>query len=136
MLMSAYQKSASRTMADDDSDLQAAVYAMGLAGEAGEVVDYLKKVLGHGHELDTKKLTDEIGDVLWYIAALASHYKLDLDNVAHFNLAKLERRYPQGFDHSASRNRRPAGMDCDHDKSFWDGSLNACAACRDGVVNR
>jgi NTP pyrophosphatase (non-canonical NTP hydrolase) len=41
--------------------------AMGLAGEAGEVCDLLKKHLLHGKELDRDELNKELGDVLWYL---------------------------------------------------------------------
>ena len=78
---------------------------LGLAGEAGEVVDHLKKHLHHGHELDRDKLVKEAGDVLWYLAALATLLGVDLSEVAQRNVDKLIRRYPQGFTHEASRNR-------------------------------
>lgn len=44
--------------------------AMGLAGEAGEVADLLKKVLFHDRELDRDKLIQELGDVRWYLECL------------------------------------------------------------------
>ena len=85
--------------------LQEAGHALGLAGEAGEVVDYLKKVIFHGHKLDVDKLTEELGDVLWYIAAIASVYDIELEQVASENLSKLWHRYPNGFDPKRSQER-------------------------------
>lgn len=38
---------------------------MGMAGEAGECVDHLKKSMFQGHELDREKLKKELGDVMW-----------------------------------------------------------------------
>lgn len=58
------------------------VAALGLVGEAGEVAELIKKALGHGHPLDTDKLGEEMGDLLWYVAETASACALDLDEVA------------------------------------------------------
>jgi NTP pyrophosphatase (non-canonical NTP hydrolase) len=74
-----------------------AVHALGLAGEAGEVVDMLKKHWGHKKPLDRDALRKELGDVLWYVAALAEQFDMDLENVAECNVAKLNARYPNGF---------------------------------------
>jgi NTP pyrophosphatase (non-canonical NTP hydrolase) len=79
--------------------------AMGLAGEAGEVVDLLKKHHFHGHDLDCDKLADELGDVLWYVADLCKTHGLDMGAVMARNLDKLARRYPEGFSQERSRNR-------------------------------
>lgn len=84
------------------SDNERASYALGLAGEAGEVCDLLKKAWGHGHALDAEKLKKELGDVLWYVAALAEQHGLRLSDVAEANVAKLSARYPQGFSTAAS----------------------------------
>jgi len=84
-----------------------ASFAMGLAGEAGEVVDLLKKHLGHGHDLDADKLTKELGDVLWYVSAIAQSAGLELGDIARANVEKLRKRYPDGFSVEASRNRKP-----------------------------
>lgn len=80
--------------------------ALGLAGETGEVVDYLKKTLFHGHPMDEMKLADELGDVLWYLSALATRYGFSLEFVARRNIAKLAKRYPEGFSTEASIARR------------------------------
>lgn len=87
-------------------EMRVATFAMGLAGEAGEVVDILKKHLGHGHPLDKEKLKKELGDVLWYIAALALANDLHLEDIANANVAKLKERYPEGFSSERSINRR------------------------------
>jgi NTP pyrophosphatase (non-canonical NTP hydrolase) len=71
--------------------------AMGLAGEAGEVVDLLKKDLFHGKPADAERVEDELGDVLWYLDGLAEYFCLSLQEVADGNVAKLKARYPDGF---------------------------------------
>jgi NTP pyrophosphatase (non-canonical NTP hydrolase) len=81
-------------------------YSMGLAGEVGEVVDYLKKVLFHGHPLDEEKLKYELGDVLHYIAGLCTMYGFRLEEIATMNILKLQERYPVGFRSEDSQNRK------------------------------
>ena len=87
------------------SALNAACFALGLAGESGEVADLIKKGIGHGHDVPLDKLTSELGDVLWYVAAVAKCYGLTLEEVAAYNVAKLRKRYPDGFSHAASIGR-------------------------------
>jgi NTP pyrophosphatase (non-canonical NTP hydrolase) len=82
-----------------------AVMALGLTGEAGEVADLIKKHIGHGHPLDSVKLVKELGDVLWYLAAICDALNTSLDHVAVTNIEKLKARYPDGFTHAASNNR-------------------------------
>jgi NTP pyrophosphatase (non-canonical NTP hydrolase) len=82
-----------------------AVACMGLAGEAGEVIDYLKKWVGHGHEIDKEHVKKELGDVLWYVSEIATALGLNLQEIAMLNAEKLRKRYPDGFAVERSRNR-------------------------------
>ena len=70
--------------------------AIGLAGEAGEVADKVKKVLrdnsGIFDDLRKIEIAKEIGDVLWYCALLSNNIGYDLDFIAKMNLVKLEDR--------------------------------------------
>ena len=81
------------------------VSALGIAGESGEIVDLIKKVLYHDHELDTDKLCKEIGDLLWYFVLLCETTGLTLEQVMETNVAKLRKRYPEGFDAQRSQQR-------------------------------
>ena len=72
-------------------------WAMGLAGEAGETCDYLKKVVFHGHPLDVNFLKKELGDILYYVAMTAAAAGISLGEIATDNRAKLVARYPDGF---------------------------------------
>ncbi|MFA6911098.1 MAG: nucleoside triphosphate pyrophosphohydrolase family protein [Candidatus Cloacimonadaceae bacterium] len=81
-------------------------YVFGLVGEVGETVDLLKKFFYHGHEIDKQKLKGELGDILWYVAAIATLFELDLQDIALCNVEKLSRRYPNGFNSQASANRK------------------------------
>lgn len=73
------------------------VHAMGLAGEAGEVVDLLKKILGHAKPYDRDDIGRELGDVIWYAVAIALDLGLSVEQVMGLNEAKLKARYKEGF---------------------------------------
>ena len=77
--------------------VEQALDAIRLGVGAGAVADRLKKHFGHGLPLDRDKLTKELGDVLWYVAAIARQYQIPLTRVVAENVAKLEARYPGGF---------------------------------------
>jgi NTP pyrophosphatase (non-canonical NTP hydrolase) len=70
---------------------------LGLAGEAGEVANIVKKIQrDHGGEVTDAtraKLKDELGDVLWYISACADELGLTLAEIAGYNVEKLARRH-------------------------------------------
>lgn len=78
---------------------------MGLNGEAGEAIELVKKFMFQGHELDYEKLTEELGDALWYIAEAAYAIGVPLDIIARDNLKKLDKRYPKGFSEDDSVHR-------------------------------
>ena len=98
MHLSDYQQSAQRTrnpaLSERDRALDAAA---GLAEEAGEVLGLVRKHLMQQKPLDRDALLLELGDVLWCLAAVASDYDLDLEQVALANVAKLRARHPGGF---------------------------------------
>lgn len=79
---------------------------MGLNGEAGECQEIVKKAMFHGHSLDVEALLLEAGDVLWYLTELCNELGISVDTIAKLNLQKLKNRYPDGFTHEASRERK------------------------------
>jgi NTP pyrophosphatase (non-canonical NTP hydrolase) len=89
----AYQAAAKKTTIYPD-DAKVVYPAMGLAGEAGEVCNKIKKITRGDVKLDEIKddLAGEIGDVLWYVSALCSDMDLSLGDVARLNLDKLNGR--------------------------------------------
>lgn len=72
-------------------------HGLGLAGECGEVCDKLKKALWHKVPYELEDMKKELGDVLWYVTALASDHGFKLSDVAQTNVEKLKKRYPRGF---------------------------------------
>jgi NTP pyrophosphatase (non-canonical NTP hydrolase) len=89
MSLNEYQKMAAKTAIYKST--HAVLYpALGLAGEAGEVANKIKKMLRDA------AIAAEIGDVLWYIAALSRDLNIDLHDVAMQNLEKLYGRKSRG----------------------------------------
>lgn len=107
MKLSEYQKLSERTLPDYVSKLEKSIsnYSMGLAGESGEVIDALKKSFHHGHILDLYAVEEELGDVLHYVAGIATMLGLSLENIATGNIEKIRKRYPKGFSSHDSINR-------------------------------
>ena len=74
--------------------------ALGLTNEAGEVAGKLKKVFRDKNgqiNAETKAaLKAELGDVLWYLAQVATELDLTLDEIAEYNIEKLYSRLERG----------------------------------------
>ena len=101
-----YQELANRSAgAGGNGERRLIVSALGLAGEAGEFANLVKKMTAHGHPFDPQALDDELGDVLWYLAEAATAAGLSLEEIANNNVKKLLKRYPDGFSEEQSRNR-------------------------------
>jgi NTP pyrophosphatase (non-canonical NTP hydrolase) len=101
MKMIYYQSESQRTVAYRDKKIPPVVYcALGLAGEAGEVANKIKKVYrdedGEFSLEKEEELAKELGDVLWYVAALANELGFSLAWVAEENLNKLKSRQERG----------------------------------------
>lgn len=101
--MNEYQADAAKTMI---YKWKVIYPALGLANEAGEVLGKIKKLI-RDNDVDFKgnstipahkkqELGDELGDVLWYVAALSKDLGLDLNTVAHMNHVKLLSRQERG----------------------------------------
>jgi NTP pyrophosphatase (non-canonical NTP hydrolase) len=99
MDLSEYQRESRRT-AEYPREAWLAYPALGLAGEAGEVAEHAKKAIrdDEGKVNDERRaaMSKELGDVLWYVAQLASELDLSLDDIARQNLEKLFSRQARG----------------------------------------
>lgn len=78
---------------------------LGLVGEAGEVAEKLKKSFRDNAVLDKDDMMKELGDVLFYVAALANLYGGTLQEVAELNVSKLESRQKRGVLQGSGDNR-------------------------------
>lgn len=79
---------------------------MGLAGEAGEVIDLVKKFKFHKKPMDKDKLLKELGDVRWYLELIAISIDSTVEEIEQLNIKKLTERYPNGFNPKDSELRR------------------------------
>ena len=108
-----YQKKAAKyDLFEVSSDLKEVGFiekVLGLTGEAGETADKIKKILrdkdGMVSDKDRESVTKELGDVLWYVAAIARYLGVDLSEVAEGNINKLESRYQRNKLHGAGDER-------------------------------
>jgi NTP pyrophosphatase (non-canonical NTP hydrolase) len=104
--MDSYIQEVLRTYAGDDTwEDKLTLGALGLAGEAGEVVDIVKKWRYQGHGFDASRFREEMGDVLWYLALMCSAFGWTLDDVMVVNIRKMREHYPNGFSSIHSRCR-------------------------------
>jgi NTP pyrophosphatase (non-canonical NTP hydrolase) len=117
MKMNKYQRLCELTQGDhEDFHMELLNVALGAAGEAGEIADLVKKHVFHGHDFAPEKLIEEAGDNLFYLSWLASALNVTLDYIAEQNIAKLQRRYPDGFSYEASRNRDESKVEA---TAYW-----------------
>ena len=91
-----YQTEAKKTAIYPDVGFNLVYPTLGLNGEAGEIAEKVKKLIRDGSGEQTyefrEAITKELGDVLWYVAALCSELGVSMSLVAANNLAKLTDR--------------------------------------------
>jgi NTP pyrophosphatase (non-canonical NTP hydrolase) len=109
MDLNEYQKRARETAVYPNMGSEFTYPALGLAGEAGEIANKLKKVVRDNGGILTdqvrQSVSDELGDVLWYIAQLATEMGTDLNTVAQKNVDKLASRMERGVIAGSGDNR-------------------------------
>jgi NTP pyrophosphatase (non-canonical NTP hydrolase) len=100
MLISEYQELSRRTATYPGAGDNIVYPTLGLAGEAGEVAEKVKKLLRDDDGVMSRErrgaLAGELGDVLWYVAQVATEAGLDLEEIAQGNLDKLLSRQRRG----------------------------------------
>jgi len=90
-----YQEKANRTLYGDEQVLTNC--ALGLAGEARQLIYLIKDYTFKGKKLDKEKMIHEMGDVLWYLSQIAQWADIPFDEVAKNNIETLNKRYPHGY---------------------------------------
>jgi NTP pyrophosphatase (non-canonical NTP hydrolase) len=82
--------------------------SIGMASEAGEFSDIIKKIVFQGKEVNEETIRHlklELGDVMWYISQACMALNVSLEEVIRMNIEKLEKRYPGGFEAVRSNNK-------------------------------
>ena len=104
-----YQKKSRKTALYPNRGKNFVYPTLGLAGEAGEIAEKIKKVFrDDGGKITKEKKEDlekELGDVLWYLSQIATEVALKLDKIADKNLKKLASRKKRGTLHGSGDNR-------------------------------
>ena len=106
MMLNEYQEKSKRTIPEGLSVRESMLNAaLGICGEAGECADAIKKWQYQGHPYPNKNIIEELGDVMFYVAMMATSAGVSLEDVASKNIGKLKARYPDKFDPERSINR-------------------------------
>lgn len=102
MTFTDYQREAAATAMYPDIGQNLAYPTLGLCGEAGEVAEKIKKYMRDGRERIgsweelRQTVRKELGDVLWYVSAVANELDLSLQDIATANIEKLQSRKARG----------------------------------------
>lgn len=109
MTFSEYQQSSRATAVYNDLGKNFIYPTLGLASEAGEVAGKVKRIArDHGGEITDQVregIHNELGDVLWYLAQLATEFNMTLEEIAASNIAKLTSRKERGVLHGSGDQR-------------------------------
>ncbi len=109
MTFGEYQREARKTAVYPNLGSNVYYPALGLAGEAGEVCEKIKKIMrdDDGQVSDEKRaaVSKELGDVLWYVANTAAEFNLHMEDIAGQNIEKLQSRKERGVLKGSGDNR-------------------------------
>ena len=97
-----YQLAAAETdQVTEDDEKSKLVPMLGLAGEVGTLLSEYKKYLrdGGAHQRFEEEVAEDLGDLLWYIANVATKFGLDLSDISKANLEKVNKRWPSRQTH-------------------------------------
>ena len=100
------------SLASDDLNIESPAIlhsVLGIAGEAGELVDAIKKNVVYHSPLDMDNVKEELGDLLHYIMRLTTACGWTFQDVIDTNVAKLQIRYPNGYSNEAAIARADKG---------------------------
>ncbi|MBE9390347.1 nucleoside triphosphate pyrophosphohydrolase family protein [Vagococcus salmoninarum] len=90
-----YQSLANRTLHGNEQVLTNC--ALGLASEAGQVLEVIRNYTFENHQMDQEELIKEMGDVLWYLSQIAEWANIPFEEVAKQNIDMLQQRYPERY---------------------------------------
>ena len=89
---------------DDLTPTQAFVLhmAIGVSGEAGELLDAIKKFAIYQKPLDFTNLVEELGDIEFYLEGIRQAFSLDREDILKANIVKLRKRYGERYTNAAA----------------------------------
>lgn len=106
MTIDSYQDHAYQAIQEHESRKDEMLnWAVGLSEECGEVLGLIKHEMWAKEQPSKEEYAKEMGDVLWYLSALAVTLDIDLNTVALLNLYKLEKRHGKEFSVEGSHER-------------------------------
>ena len=76
--------------------------AVGVSGEAGELLDAIKKHCVYQKQINMDNVIEEAGDILFYLTGLLNDLNISLDDCIKANISKLSKRYPNGYSNAAA----------------------------------
>lgn len=79
--------------------------AIGISGEAGELLGAVKASIVYKKEFDIENCKEELSDLLHYMQMLMNEYGWTLEEIMDYNYNKLQKRYPNGYSNEAAINR-------------------------------
>ncbi len=93
-----YQKLCKKSAKKDFNSKEEEImtWGLGVAGEAGDIAGCIKKTFAHGNNQE-KGIRENIGDTMWYLAAICNFFNWNLEEILKENLNKLKKRFPKGF---------------------------------------
>lgn len=109
MEFSTYEEEAGKTALYPNRGKNITYVTLGLVGEAGEVAEKIKKMIRDDGGILTEERTGaimkELGDVLWYVAAIAHELGVSMEDIARINIEKLASRKARGMLHGSGDER-------------------------------
>jgi len=119
-----YIELAQRTLSKQEDKL--GHFVIGLATEAAELLDAYKKHRYYDRELDTVNMKEEIGDMMWYLLQLCDELGYSIEQAKVDNIAKLSKRYPDGFKDVVVRDTH---LELDHIGQTYLDFTDSCEYC-------
>lgn len=86
-------------------DVDAIHMIMGISGEAGELLDAIKKAVIYRKVLDRENVIEELGDIEFYLEGLRQTLHITREETIQHNISKLTKRYQDSYSDQAAQAR-------------------------------
>jgi NTP pyrophosphatase (non-canonical NTP hydrolase) len=103
MNLNQFQEMCKKTaIVHDNKEKEIMTLGLGISGEAGDVAGCIKKTFSHGDD-QKSGIKENLGDTMWYVAMICNYFGWNVEDVLEENIAKLKKRYPDGFNVDGAR---------------------------------